>query len=210
MSCAYQYGVETTAQPAAIAKVSAPEAICSRLRYGVTNTSVAASRSRDLVDREEAVVELDVVVEPELEDAPLEHQPVPLALAPRDVGMGATGDHVGDLRVALDDRGQRLDHRLEALSRRDQPEGREQEPVRPWRAYAPESGSSSSARRASGETRRRAVRHDPDLLSGQTPDATSSRSAVSVITMTSSACSHSSVEDVRAGVASARRARCAG
>ena len=32
-------------QPAAIAKVSAPEAICSRLRYGVTKTSVAASRS---------------------------------------------------------------------------------------------------------------------------------------------------------------------
>ena len=45
MSCAYQYGVETTAQPAAIANVSAPEAICSRFRYGVTKTSVAASRS---------------------------------------------------------------------------------------------------------------------------------------------------------------------
>ena len=45
MSCAYQYGVETTPQPAAIAKVSAPEAICSRVRYGVTKTSVAASRS---------------------------------------------------------------------------------------------------------------------------------------------------------------------
>ena len=30
MSCAYQYGVETTAQPAASANVSAPEAICSR------------------------------------------------------------------------------------------------------------------------------------------------------------------------------------
>ena len=44
MSCAYQYGVETTPQPAASAKVSAPEAICSRFRYGVTNTSVAASR----------------------------------------------------------------------------------------------------------------------------------------------------------------------
>ena len=45
MSSAYQYGVEIAAQPAAIANVSAPEAICSRLRYGVTKTSVAASRS---------------------------------------------------------------------------------------------------------------------------------------------------------------------
>ena len=32
-------------QPAAIANVSAPEAICSRLPYGVTKTSVAASKS---------------------------------------------------------------------------------------------------------------------------------------------------------------------
>ncbi len=45
MSCAYQYGVETTAQPAAMPKVSAPDEICSRSRYGVTKTSVAASRS---------------------------------------------------------------------------------------------------------------------------------------------------------------------
>ncbi len=45
MSCAYQYGVETTPQPAARPKVSAPDEICSRLRYGVTKTSVAASRS---------------------------------------------------------------------------------------------------------------------------------------------------------------------
>ena len=84
---------------------------------------------RDLLDREEPVVELDVVAEAELEHAPLEHQPVPLALAPRDVGVGAAGDHVGDLRVSLDDRGQSLDHRLEALSSRDQAEGGEQEAV---------------------------------------------------------------------------------
>ena len=45
MSSAYQYGVETMPHPAASAKVSAPEAICSRLRYGVTKTSVAASSS---------------------------------------------------------------------------------------------------------------------------------------------------------------------
>jgi hypothetical protein len=30
MSCAYQYGVETTAHPAAMPNVSAPDAICSR------------------------------------------------------------------------------------------------------------------------------------------------------------------------------------
>jgi hypothetical protein len=45
MSCAKRYGVEIDAQPAAMAKVSAPEAICSRLRYGVRKTSVACSRS---------------------------------------------------------------------------------------------------------------------------------------------------------------------
>ena len=32
MSSAYQYGVETAAHPAAIANVSEPELICSRLR----------------------------------------------------------------------------------------------------------------------------------------------------------------------------------
>ena len=40
-----QYGVETTAQPAASANVRAPDAICSRLAYGVRKTSVSASRS---------------------------------------------------------------------------------------------------------------------------------------------------------------------
>ena len=67
MSCAYQYGVETTPQPAAMPKVSAPDAICSRSRYGVTKTSVAASRSASSSIAEEAVVELDVVLEPEVE-----------------------------------------------------------------------------------------------------------------------------------------------
>ena len=34
-SSAYRYGVDTTGQPAATAKVRAPDTICSRERYGV-------------------------------------------------------------------------------------------------------------------------------------------------------------------------------
>src|SRR5437764_911888 len=79
----------------------------------------------ELVDREEAVVELHVRAETELEHAPLEHQAVPLALSARDVGMRAAGDRVDDLGVTLDERGERLDHRLQALAGRDQPEGGE-------------------------------------------------------------------------------------
>jgi hypothetical protein len=45
MSFAKRYGVETAAQPAAMAKVNAPDAICSGLRYGVRKTSVACRRS---------------------------------------------------------------------------------------------------------------------------------------------------------------------
>ena len=72
MSCAYQYGVETTAHPAAIANVSAPEAICSRLSVGRQEDVGRSEQVRELVDRQEPVVELDVVAEPELEHAPLE------------------------------------------------------------------------------------------------------------------------------------------
>ena len=45
MSFANRYGVEIAAQPAARAKVNAPDAICSGFRYGVRKTSVACSRS---------------------------------------------------------------------------------------------------------------------------------------------------------------------
>ena len=127
MSCAYQYGVETTAQPAASANVSAPEAICSRLAYGVRKTSVCREQSRELVDREESIVEHDVRPETELERALLEHQPVPLALATLDVGMRAAGDRVDEVRIPLDDRRERLDHGLDSLAGRDEAERREPE-----------------------------------------------------------------------------------
>ena len=46
MSCAYQYGVETTPQPAAMREGERARRRSARgSRYGVTNTSVAASRS---------------------------------------------------------------------------------------------------------------------------------------------------------------------
>ena len=59
----------------------------------------------ELLDREEAVVELDVVVEPEVEDPPLEHEAVLLALPPRDLRMGASRDQIERLGMAVDDRG---------------------------------------------------------------------------------------------------------
>ena len=80
---------------------------------------------RELVDREEAVVELDVLAETELEDPALEHEAVALALPMRDVGMRPPGDHVDDLRMALDDRRQCFDRRLQSLAGRDQSERRQ-------------------------------------------------------------------------------------
>ncbi len=80
-----------------------------------------------VVDGEEAVVELDVLRQVELEHAPLEHQAVPLSFTACDVRMGATRDDVDDLGVPLDHRRQRFDRGLEALARRDQAEGRELE-----------------------------------------------------------------------------------
>ena len=125
----------------------------------------------DLVDRQEAIVELDVVLEPELEHGLLERQPVPLSLAVRDVRMCPAGDHVEHVRMPLDDRRQRLDHRLDPLPGRDQPEGREQEPVaaavrrvrsrRRLRGALQRVGS-----RALREHGRRAVRHDSHLFGG--------------------------------------------
>ena len=106
MSSAYQYGVETAAQPAASANVK-------RTRRDLL--PVAIRRDEDvrrgeqvgqLVDREEAVVELDVVAEIEIDDTSLEHEPVLLALATRDLRMGSPGDQIHDFRVPLDDRRQ--------------------------------------------------------------------------------------------------------
>ena len=51
MSCAYQYGVETTPQPAAIANVSAPDAICSRLAVRRHEDVGRREQVGDLVDR---------------------------------------------------------------------------------------------------------------------------------------------------------------
>ena len=170
MSCAYQYGVETTAQPAAMPKVSAPDEICSRSRYGVTKTSVVGEQVGDLLDAEEAVVELDVILEAEVEHGLLERQPVALAFAVRDVRMRPSGDHVEHLGMALHDRRQRLDRRLEPLPGRDQPERREQEPlpVRAVRAARPARRRPATRRRrvrarraARAPAARRAARPEP-------------------------------------------------
>ena len=129
MSCAYQYGVDTTPQPAASANVSAPDEICSRARYGVTKTSVAASRSAISSMLRKRSSNSTWTLEPEVEHAPLERHPVALSLSVGDVGMRPAGDQVEHVGVLLDDRRQRLDHRLEPLAGGDQPEGREQEAV---------------------------------------------------------------------------------
>ena len=103
----------------------APGGDRERQRAGRDLLAVAVRRHEDvgrgeqvgqLVDREEAVVELDVVVETEVDDLPLELQAVWLALASRDLRMRAAGDQVQRLGVALDDRGQRVDRRLDALA----------------------------------------------------------------------------------------------
>ena len=118
-----------------------------------------------LVDREEPVVELDVLGEIELEHTPLEHQAVGLALAPLDVRVCSSRNDVDDLGVTLDHRGQRLDHRLEALAGRDQAEGREQEAVVGASVRA-RRGRSAAQAGARGQAGRRAMRHHPDLLLG--------------------------------------------
>ena len=124
----------------------------------------------DLVDAQEPVVELDMALETEVEHRPLERHPVALPLAVRDVGVRPAGDQVEHVRVLLDDRRQRLDHRLEPLAGGDQAEGREQEAVVEPTGRAPracrlaEGALDRELARAAGEHRRCAVRHDADLL----------------------------------------------
>ena len=100
MSCAYQYGVETTPQPAASANVE--RAGRDLLARTVRRHEDVGRREQigDLVDAEEAVVELDVILEPEVEHGPLQRQPVALALAVRDVGVRPAGDQVEHVRMA--------------------------------------------------------------------------------------------------------------
>ena len=95
MSSAYQYGVETT---------RAARGEREGQRAGGDLLAVAVRRHEDVgrgeqvgsssID-EEAVVELDVVVEPEVDNAPLEHA-AGIARPRRRAtcGMGAPGDHV--------------------------------------------------------------------------------------------------------------------
>src|SRR5438034_558152 len=97
--------------------------LATERRRGASST---ASRS---TDAEEAVVELNVVLEAEVEHGLFERQPIPLALATRYVRMCSSGDEIEHVRVALDDCGQRLDRGLQALTGRDQAEGRENEAV---------------------------------------------------------------------------------
>ena len=169
MSCAYQYGVETTPQPAAIPKVSAPDAICSRPLVGRDEDVGRGEQVGDLVDGQEAVVELDVVLEAEVEHRLLEREAVTLTLAVRHVRVRSSGDDVHHLGMALDDRRQRLDHRLDPLAGRDQPEGREHEPLARRRTSsrigAPFPRRAPAHRhRAPREHRRRAVGHDANLF----------------------------------------------
>ena len=88
-----------------------------------------AEEKRELVDREEAIVEHDVGPEPELEGALLEHESIPLALSALHVGMRAAGDRVHEVRIPLDDRRKSLDHGLDPLPGRDEAERRETEAV---------------------------------------------------------------------------------
>ena len=124
----------------------------------------------ELVDCQEAIVELDVVAEAEVENAPLEHQPVLLALAPGDLRVGAAGDHVEHLGMARDDRGKRIEHHLDPLPGEKQPEGRDQEagldPRVAARGGRDVAGPAPGIELCAGtaELRRSAVRDDVDLL----------------------------------------------
>ena len=147
---------------------------------------------RELVDRKESIVEHDVRPETELERTLLEPEPVPLALAPRDVGMRAAGNRVDEVRIPLDDRRKRLDHGLDPLAGRDEAERRQADPRRRSPITRCDLCSRALAARAirragapCGTTRTLSAEH--------VPESTSSRSAVSVITITSSASLHSSV-----------------
>ena len=170
MSSAYQYGVETAAQPAAIANVSAPEAICSRLRVRRDEDVRRGEQIGQLVDGEEAIVELDVVAQAEVDDAALEHEAVLLALAAGDLRMGAARDQVQHLGMALDDRGSASITVSRPLPGEIRPkvESRKRDCMC---SYPPGTGATYCGRRpaacsraAGSELDRRAVRHDPDLV----------------------------------------------
>ena len=197
MSFAYQVRRRDAAHPAAIAKVSAPEAICSAVAVRRHEDVGRGEQVGQLVDGEEAIVELDVVLEAEVDAAPLQHQPVLLALAARHLRVGAPGDQVEHLRMPLDDRRQRVDHRLEPLAR-----ARSARRSRAGNAHrragrGPGAASTEPLPLRATEHGRRAVRHDADLLRGQAPHAQEQRRAVSVITITRSASSHSAVSTSR-------------
>ena len=149
----------------------------------------------DLVDAEEAVVELDVILQAEIEHGLLQQQPIALALAAGDVGMRPARDEVAHLRVALDDGRERSDHGLEALPCGDQAEGGERERALP-RCRPRSSGLSPSARSTASSLARRAITRGAPcgttrtFAAGHAPPVTSRSRAVSVITITSCACMH--------------------
>jgi hypothetical protein len=69
-----------------------------------------------LRDGEKAIVELDVIRDPEVDRATLEEEPILLSLQPRHLRVGSPGDQVQHLGITLDDRRQRRNRRLDALS----------------------------------------------------------------------------------------------
>ena len=192
MSCAYQYGVETTAQPAAMPKVSAPEAICSRPLYGVTKTSVAASRSAISSIARKRSSNSTWSSSPRSTHGLLERHPVALALAVRDVGMCPAGDHVEHVRddarrspaaprsPSRSPCRRRSGRTSRAGSARPPPYGARGEASFPARARrVGVARCASTAGAPCGTTR--------TFSAGHVPPSTSSRRAVSVITITSSA-----------------------
>jgi len=118
----------------------------------------------DLVDAEEPVVELHVILEAEVDHGTLQREAVALSFTARDIRMRPPRDHVRDLRVALDDRRKRLDHRLEALAGRDQAEGRKLEPLLERVEVATVRAPAGDLGRPARDHPRRPMRHDPDLL----------------------------------------------
>ncbi len=138
----------------------------------------------ELVDREEAVVELDVVAEPELDHAPLEHQRG--SARPRDA--------------------RRRDACGPAITYDDAPAAARASPAAPRSPSRAPSPARSARTSRAGSVRRRVGRPAAKsrtarvvsrlgapcgttrtFSAGQAPHSTSSRSAVSVITITSSA-----------------------
>ena len=80
-----------------------------------------------LGDGEEAIVELDVIRDSEVDRPTLEKEPILLPVQPRHLRVRPPGDEVQHLGMTLDDRRQRRDSRLDALSGRDEPERRQHE-----------------------------------------------------------------------------------